>query len=347
MEKDNFNPSSEAQDSGQLATKISVSDITAKLVKKCRVNLNCDPQDPPFTAYMNGAGILPYGDLFAIKAKAKQGKTQAATVLMSGLLGSEKLGIRAAAGRKPKVVYFDTEQAEANTIIVGHRVHQLVGWEPKGNHPEFRCYNIRTEDLQNKWNIIEHVIIHFEPTCVIIDGIADLVADFNDNKESQDCILRLMQLSNRYQTAIGCVLHENKGKEDNNMRGHLGTHLINKASETFEVTNRDGTFRLNHETPRNKPAGYIEWRIDQGMLVRSDKPQNVVAKEMQEEHMKMWQKVFIEADEASVAHNKLARAYSKEFGVSIATANRKIKEAVVRGWIVKNEETGLYELEKA
>ena len=66
--------SNEAKDSSQIATKISVSDITAKLVKKCRVNLNCDPQDPPFTAYMNGAGILPYGDLFAIKAKAKQGK---------------------------------------------------------------------------------------------------------------------------------------------------------------------------------------------------------------------------------------------------------------------------------
>lgn len=345
MIEENFN-SNEVKDSTQIASPLKVVDPISKLVKKCRVNLNCDPQDPPFTAYMNGVGILPYGDLFAIKAKAKAGKTQAATVLMSGLLGSENLGIRAAAGRKAKVVYFDTEQSESNTIIVGHRVHQLVGWERKGNHPDFRCYNVRTEEIKDKWNVIEHVIAHLEPTCVIIDGVADLVQDFNDNKESQTCILNLMQLAQKYQTAIGCILHENKSKEDNNMRGHLGTHLINKASETFEVTNRDGTFRLNHETPRNKPAGYIEWRIDQGMLVRCDKPQNVVVKEMQEEHTKIWKMVFVEIGEDSTGYNKLSRAFAKVFKVSVATANRKIKEALERGWISKNEETGLYELKK-
>lgn len=319
----------EVKDSNPVALLVKkVIDPILRLVKKCRVNLNCDPVEPPYTAYMNGVGILPAGDLFAIKAKAKQGKTQAATVLMSGLLGSEKLGIRAAAGRKPKVVYFDTEQAEANTIIVGHRVHQLVGWEPKGNHSEFRCYNIRTESIEEKWSVIEHVIARLEPTCVIIDGVADLVTDFNDNAASQACILHLMQLAKKYQAAIGCILHENKGKDDTNMRGHLGTHLINKASETFEVTNTNGTFRLNHETPRNNPAGYIEWRIDQGMLVRSDKTQEQVTKEMAEENIKVWRKVFVEVDDVVAGHNDLIKAFMKTYKVSISTAKRRFGEAV-------------------
>ncbi len=329
-------PSNEAKDSNPIASLVKkVIDPILRLVKKCRVNLNCDPIEPPYTAYMNGVGILPAGDLFAIKAKAKQGKTQAATVLMSGLLGSEKLGIRAAAGRKPKVVYFDTEQAEANTIIVGHRVHQLVGWEAKGNHSEFRCYNIRTESIDEKWSVIEHVIARLEPTCVIIDGVADLVTDFNDNAASQACILHLMQLAKSYQSAIGCVLHENKGKDDTNMRGHLGTHLINKASETFEVTNNNGTFRLNHETPRNNPAGYIEWRIDGGALVRCDKDPEVITREMAEEHIKTWRKVFVELDDVTAGFNALKRAYIKCCKVSDRTASRLIKKALEQGYLVK------------
>lgn len=325
----------EVKDSTQVAPVTTADQYLTRLIKKCRVNLNCDPVDPPYTAFMNGEGILPAGDLFAIKAKAKQGKTQAATVLMSGVLGSEKLGIRAAPGKKPKVLYIDTEQAEPNTIIVGHRVHQLVGWEPKGNHPEFRCYNIRTESIDDKWAILEALIARLEPTCVIIDGVADLVNDFNDNKESQGCILHLMQLAKKYQAAIGCILHENKSKEDSNMRGHLGTHLINKASETFEVTNTNGTFRLNHETPRNKPAGYIEWRIDGGVLVRCDKAPEVVTREMVEEHMKTWRKVFVEVDEVTVGHNDLKRAYIKTCKVSDKTAKRMIKKAVGAGYLVK------------
>lgn len=329
----------EVKDSNPVASLVKkVIDPILRLVKKCRVNLNCDPVEPPYTAYMNGVGILPAGDLFAIKAKAKQGKTQAATVLMSGLLGSEKLGIRAAVGRKPKVVYFDTEQAEANTIIVGHRVHQLVGWEPKGNHSEFRCYNIRTESIEEKWSVIEHVIARLEPTCVIIDGVADLVTDFNDNAASQACILHLMQLAKKYQAAIGCILHENKGKDDTNMRGHLGTHLINKASETFEVTNTNGTFRLNHETPRNNPAGYIEWRIDQGMLVRSDKPQEQVTKEMIEENIKTWRKVFVEVDDVIAGYNELKRAYMKTYKVSERTARRHLDKASDCGYLVKTSD---------
>jgi hypothetical protein len=332
---DNIPAGSVAKDSNPIASLVQkVIDPILRLVKKCRVNLNVEPTDPPYTAYMNGAGILPSGDICAIKAKAKQGKTQAATVLMSGLLGSERLGIRAAAGRKPKVVYFDTEQAEANTVIVGHRVHQLVGWEPKGNHPEFRCYNIRTESIEEKWAVIENVIARLEPTCVIIDGVADLVTDINDYKASSDCILRLMQLAKSYHAVIGCVLHENPG--DEKMRGHIGTILLNKASEVFEVTNRDGTYRLNHAGDvRNTPAGYIEWRIDQGVLVRSDKPKEQITKEMREENVKVWRKVFVEVDEVTAGYNELKRAYIKTYKVAEKTARRHIDKAADSGYLIK------------
>ena len=62
---------------------------------------------------------------------------------------------------------------------------------------------------------------------VIIDGIRDLMLDINNPSESVHIINKLMQWSSRYDLHIHCVLHLNKG--DDNVRGHIGTELSNKA----------------------------------------------------------------------------------------------------------------------
>lgn len=57
-------------------------------------------------------------------------------------------------------------------------------------------------------------------------------------EESSNVISTLMKASEEC-TAIVNVLHTNKGKEDSNMRGHLGTELLNKCSRCMEVK-KDG-----------------------------------------------------------------------------------------------------------
>lgn len=337
------NAGNEVKDSTQVATQLQVDDI-ARLAKQCRVSLKCKPHDPPYTVFMNGVGVMPSGDLFAIKAKAKQGKTQAASILMAGVLGSEALGVRAAPGKQPKVLYFDTEQAKDNTVIVGHRVHNLLGWELESDHKEFWCYNLRTESLEHRKGVIEYQVATSRPTIIVIDGVADLLNNFNDIAESQELILWLMQLADKYNVAVGCVIHENKGKDDVGMKGHLGTLLLQKAADVFEVTNSSGLFKLNHETARNMPAGFIQWRIDHGMLVRYDKKPEQVSKEMRQEHLKLWEKVFVEAGGEN-GFNALKRAYMKECRVSEKTARNHITAAVNKGFLVKNED-GKYELLK-
>lgn len=69
---------------------------------------------------------------------------------------------------------------------------------------------------------------------VIIDGIRDLMLDINSTSESVEVINKMMEWSSKYDLHIHCVLHLNKG--DNNVRGHIGTEMSNKAETVLVIT---------------------------------------------------------------------------------------------------------------
>ena len=69
---------------------------------------------------------------------------------------------------------------------------------------------------------------------VIIDGIRDLMLDINSTGESVEVINKMMEWSSRYDLHIHCVLHLNKG--DNNVRGHIGTEMSNKAETVLVIS---------------------------------------------------------------------------------------------------------------
>ena len=58
--------------------------------------------------------------------------------------------------------------------------------------------------------------------------------DINNAGESVEVINRMMEWSSRYDLHIHCVLHLNKG--DNNVRGHIGTEMSNKAETVLVIS---------------------------------------------------------------------------------------------------------------
>jgi hypothetical protein len=71
------------------------------------------------------------------------------------------------------------------------------------------------------------------PDLVIIDGIRDLVNDINDGVLAQEVMEELLHLATEKECCIACVLHQNKSGEDHNLRGWIGTELMNKAFEVY------------------------------------------------------------------------------------------------------------------
>ena len=105
--------------------------------------------------------------------------------------------------------------------------------------------------MNKRWQFISDRITEEHPDLVIIDGIADLIADFNNITESQEIIGKLMATSTEFNLSIIFVLHTNKSKEDNNMKGHLGTMAVQKCSDVFEVVKNVATFNVSVSECRN------------------------------------------------------------------------------------------------
>ena len=103
---------------------------------------------------------------------------------------------------------------------------------------------MRPLTIEERRKTIEDAIKEEKPDIIFIDGVRDLLQDFNSLEQSNELIQWLLSLTAEYGCTIVSVLHQNKSKEDGNMRGHLGTELLNKLTDCFEVSKKDESFLL-------------------------------------------------------------------------------------------------------
>ena len=98
----------------------------------------------------------------------------------------------------------------------------------------FYAFNMRRLSWQDRLPLLMLAMEEYKPDLVIVDGIRDFVDDINDGKLSQKVLETLMGMASRQNCCIVNVLHQNKGVEDKNLRGWIGTELTHKAFEVYE-----------------------------------------------------------------------------------------------------------------
>lgn len=220
--------------------------------------------EPHFLFEYNGVGFSPLGGIQAISGQKKNGKTFVLAQLMAAALGTgtsrvdEYLpGLRCRQdtvdflGHEPKVLYCDTEMEQLNTAKVFRRVQWLCGWDMKARNDRFNVLWLREvpkgereSSNHERWRLIKNAIMMVEPDIVFIDGLRDLVNDFNNNEESSAIVSEMMSLASQMNICIWNVLHMNprpSNDDESKMRGHLGTELGNKVSDTFVSIKKKGT----------------------------------------------------------------------------------------------------------
>ena len=137
---------------------------------------------------------------------------------------------------KPKplrMLWYDTEQSESSTQeILRDRILPMVP-DCEGSDIGGEVFNVRSVHWSKRMELLEEGVSYFRPDLVVVDGIRDLVDDINNGVIAQDTIERLMRLASCCHCCIVCVLHQNKGAEDRNLRGWIGTELMNKAFEVY------------------------------------------------------------------------------------------------------------------
>ncbi len=235
-------------------------------IEDYRIDPDEDFIEPDFTVSMAGVPTIPRGDIQAVKAKSKNGKSMFCCIICAAALGDTAFDTKALI-QDAKVIYIDTEQNRRNANAIYHRIKALL--KNPDDAKRLDVYSLRdvaSADPQMRLIKIVELITEKKPTLVIIDGIADLIADFNDIGASQTLIALLMAVSSKNKTAIVNVLHTNKDKRDTNMKGHLGTLLLQKASDVFEVNKitKDGNdlFSIKETDCRNKAVPPIAFTLD-------------------------------------------------------------------------------------
>jgi hypothetical protein len=191
----------------------------------------------PKVLYCNGSVIGTLGNFSASTGKAKSKKTFNVSALVAAtLINGEILQYEANFPKsKCVVLYFDTEQSPYHCHKVISRILRLAGL-PSDRHPDnLKFSSLRAFNPQHRLEIIEAAIQQTPNVgLVVIDGIRDCMYDINNATESTNLINKLMELSDVYKIHIHTVLHLNKS--DDNVRGHVGTELNNKAETVLQVS---------------------------------------------------------------------------------------------------------------
>jgi len=97
----------------------------------------------------------------------------------------------------------------------------------------YDIFNSRSLDFSERMELLESAVAHCHPDLVVIDGICDLIRDINDGTTVKAVVENLMRTAQAYDCCIVCAIHQNKGAEDRNPRGWIGTELNNKSFEVY------------------------------------------------------------------------------------------------------------------
>jgi hypothetical protein len=236
--------------------------------------LNFDePYRPPrYTMERDGVPFADVGELHIISGKPGNGKTGLMSQLEAATLGrqfgntlardvghivrDEQGNIVNGEDRRPlfqqrptRILHIDTEQGKDDTIAFKNRVISMSGISKDEAKEHFFILRLRdTELASDRWKKILKAIYVVQPTDIFLDGMLDIVEDYNDQKECQPIIRKCMMLATYYDTSLWAVLHENPLVDK--LVGTLGSITQRKVSEIFTVIKvKQADLKPNEQRP--------------------------------------------------------------------------------------------------
>ena len=269
--------------------------VTPQLLTLMDHHITTDTPLPPmrFLFRIFSRPCFPRGELVAVAGKAKSGKTFFTSLLMTRAISfctSDMHGLPIGRWDEAplRVLWYDTEQSEQSTQeILRDRILRMSEgtWANNARAPDnpapdmgaaLHVFNVRRTPWNQRMALLAEGVAYYQPDLVVVDGVRDLVDDINNGVQAQEAVERLMQLASDVQCCIACVLHQNKGAEDRNLRGWLGTELTNKAFEVYccEKLMPDRIISVEQTHSRKHDIGQILYfRVDDdGLPVVAETP---------------------------------------------------------------------------
>jgi len=312
-------------------TKPNADTELLERLKKCKISIDENYIEPEPLLTMQGeyeprTTVFSRGNISVISGKAKSRKTFCNTLLAQMYLQQSN----------GKILYLDTEQSKSHVQRIQQRIYSLMGWGEFQTNERFLIYFLREFATKDRAQAVEILIEKHRPDLVFLDGVRDIVCDFNSPTESAECVDMIMRLSSEFNNHICSVLHENKGANAE-LRGHLGTELQNKAETVITVSKDLETSKVVPRFCRNTDFKAFSFSIEQGLPKRCEM---LVQTTATNKLIGLFDTIFSNGLK-TLSHSELVQKICQIKGVSISTAKTNISKAISDG-ILKKSTTGAY-----
>lgn len=316
-----------------------------------------DPTDvytpPKWTLAFDGVPFAPLGGIHALTGQPGHGKTMTFTQIMVALLKGQYGGLTYELTDEkphPRVLYIDTEMEKGNTQLVMLRIYSLMGWQFGTRHDELNIIMLReTERAEDRWRKTLKAIYEIQPTVAFIDGLLDVVHDFNKNDECAAIIYKCMKVASYYNISLWCLVHENPGSTK--MVGHLGSMLARKVTDVFStVKNKaeDGsvTFTVKQGKARGKDQRDWKFEVIDGRNNFGEPVQILPPPEIEEEQPfdintmteeQVLQCTMLITSRDGMTTRDFEKAIKETFHISTAKADKVMAILQEKGYVHRNE----------
>lgn len=346
-------------------------------------------EQPVWSLSWCGIPFAPLGNIQALTGQSGHGKTMTFSQIIAAIIGGQFGNLRCILpeGVPRTVLYIDTEMSKNDTLRVRERIYRLLGWRWGEHHPELRVLRLRDVQppevalppttngqtppqpqkavktglpLQEariavlRWKMVLQAIWEIRPTVAVIDGMLDIIRDYNDIEECQEIITKCMQVSSYYNCSVWCLVHQNPGRNDK-MAGSLGSILERKVTDilaTLKEKNKDtGAVTFTVQQLKARGADVPDWqyfveddRDHIGMPKMMNNDTEAMPDDKRDQYRKELNDIFIQCDIQALGgkrYTDLAEALKKLGYGSNRKIDKIIKDGIAEG-IIRHEDNGRY-----
>jgi hypothetical protein len=204
-----------------------------QLLQSRRFDAGQEPPKEEIVFRVDWQTIGSLGDYSLITGRPKAGKTKyLAGAMAAAISRKEVFGLKIKLpDHKRRVVHFDTEQGRRSHYNLLQLVSSLSEMPPPDYFDSYHC---RQDSADKILLMIEYYLKNYPDTGMLyIDGLLDLIANFNDVGDSKRLVDWLKRITESNNVHVTAIVHRSMSVDKS--IGHLGSTLDRAAQSVLIV----------------------------------------------------------------------------------------------------------------
>jgi hypothetical protein len=240
---------------------------------------------------------------------------------------------------RKKLCYFDTESSDYDFF---RQINKIKGFCELANLPDtFYAFQVREDGSGLIRRMIE-TYLELNPDCsvIIIDGLLDLLVNYNDEKESSLLTKWLKKITKIYNVLLVTVLHQSKSNLSTT--GHIGSASDRFAQSTLDIVKdkEKNSYVLTSRFMRSDsdfdPVTLMNFN---GIFTQVEtETKTTVGKKASDLPDTESRSLCFQIISTPTDYNNISDEIIERTATSKAYAKNLIKIWISKGWIIKNKD---------